>query len=262
MRQGRPCVAFLTPGKAGKGLGEAILKGMPPPLAVFPLAAVPGCRFPDGRRYGAPRRSVRGGKSASGGLRSYTGVSVFEKRCGTRESAPCGWEVRWGAALTQTGNGDAAVIPPGTGSTSSSPANEAKTPTNGDEAAKNALTEDKKPKVFTGDATLYNLPGNPLAYGGTFDPYKMAAAMTPEKAHKGQVVTVEYTTTGADGTTTTTKISVVVNDTGPWLRGADGKAVLPRTPDPRGAIDLTPTAFKALTGGTRFGRVPVTVTVP
>ncbi|NTV72851.1 MAG: L,D-transpeptidase [Holophaga sp.] len=78
---------------------------MPPSFGVPFLAAVPGCRGRDGR----PSR--RGGKVASGGLPGYTGASVFEKHCGTRESAPCGWEVRWGAALAQTGDGDLPPVP-------------------------------------------------------------------------------------------------------------------------------------------------------
>lgn len=49
---------------------------MPPPLDVFPLAAAPQGAW--GRRY------VRGGKTASGGLRDYTGFRVFEKPRGTR----------------------------------------------------------------------------------------------------------------------------------------------------------------------------------
>jgi len=49
---------------------------MPPPLDVFPLAAAPQGAW--GRRY------VRGGKTASGGLRDYNGFRVFEKPRGTR----------------------------------------------------------------------------------------------------------------------------------------------------------------------------------
>jgi len=71
---------------------------MPPPLDVFPLAAFPGCR---NRR--------RGGKVASGGLRTTQRAWGAGKECGTRDSAPCGWEPRWGVALAQTnqstGNG-------------------------------------------------------------------------------------------------------------------------------------------------------------
>jgi len=69
---------------------------MPPPLDVPFLAAVPGSRYRGGRR------PLCGGKAASGGLRSYTGASVFEKPCGTRDLALRGWGRRWGAALAQT----------------------------------------------------------------------------------------------------------------------------------------------------------------
>ena len=60
------------------------------PLDDSPLAASPGC---------LPRRI---GKAASGGLRSTTRTQAARKACGTRASAPRGWEVRWGAALAQT----------------------------------------------------------------------------------------------------------------------------------------------------------------
>ena len=61
---------------AGGGVGV-------PPCSVVPsLAAFPGCRPMDGRR------SRRGGKVASGGLRGYNGGSVFEKHCGTCRTIP------------------------------------------------------------------------------------------------------------------------------------------------------------------------------
>ncbi len=116
-------------------------------------------------------------------------------------------------------------------------------------------------KQLNGDATEYNLPGAKLAYGGTYDSSKMAAAMTSDRAKDGQTVTVSYTKTDANGHTITTTISVVVNDTGPFARGSDGKALHPLRPDPVIVIDLTPTAMQALTGLER-NRVPVTVTVP
>src|SRR5208282_1917074 len=47
----------------------------------------------------------------------------------------------------------------------------------------------RNPKQFSGDATYYNLPGKKTASGAGFDPNKMAAAMTPEKAKLGQTVT-------------------------------------------------------------------------
>jgi len=118
-------------------------------------------------------------------------------------------------------------------------------------------------KELTGDATYYNLPGSKLAYGGKFDPNKMAAAMTPDRAKDGQTVTVTYTLTDAKGNVVkTTTIQVVVNDTGPFARNPNGTPMHPLRPDPVTIIDLTPAAFKQLTGGLGAGRVPVTVTVP
>lgn len=117
-------------------------------------------------------------------------------------------------------------------------------------------------KQLTGDATEYNLPGAKLAYGGKFDGSKMAAAMTPDRAKNGQTVTVTWTRPSEDGKATyITTIKVVVNDTGPFARGANGRALQPLRPDPNIVIDLTPTAMKALTGSAT-NRVPVTVTVP
>ena len=89
----------------------------------------------------------------------------------------------------------------------------------------------------------------------------MAAAMTPDRAKNGQTVTVTYTTTDKNGNSVTTTVRVVVNDTGPFARGSNGKALQPLRPDPKIVIDLTPTAMKALTGSSN-NRVPVTVTVP
>jgi len=120
----------------------------------------------------------------------------------------------------------------------------------------------RNPKQFSGDATYYNLPGKKTASGAGFDPNKMAAAMTPEKAKLGQTVTVTYTHKDEQGKTVTRSISVVVNDRGPFARDANGKAKTPLQPAPGGVIDLTPAAFRKLVGTTKPGRVPVTVTVP
>ncbi len=116
-------------------------------------------------------------------------------------------------------------------------------------------------KQLTGDATEYNLPGAKLAYGGKFDGSKMAAAMTPDRAKNGQTVVVSYTSTDVNGHQVTTTIRVVVNDTGPFARGANGRALSPLSPDPNIVIDLTPTAMRSLTGNSH-NRVAVTVTVP
>jgi len=118
------------------------------------------------------------------------------------------------------------------------------------------------PKLFTGDATYYNLPGKKTASGSQFDPDKMAAAMTGEKVKLGQTVVVTYTDRDKNGKTTTQSISVVVNDRGPFARDADGKAKQPLQPDPSGVIELTPTAFRKLVGTTKVGRVSVAVAVP
>lgn len=72
---------------------------------------------------------------------------------------------------------------------------------------------------------------------------------------------MSYTSTDANGHEVTTTIRVVVNDTGPFARGANGRALSPLRPDPNIVIDLTPTAMRALTGHSR-NRVAVTVTVP
>jgi hypothetical protein len=125
----------------------------------------------------------------------------------------------------------------------------------------NGQPQNTNSKQLSGDATEYNLPGAKLAYGGTYDASKMAAAMTSDRAKNGQTVSVAYTTTDANGHPVTTTIRVVVNDTGPFARGTDGRALHPLRPDPRIVIDLTPTAMRALTGSST-NRVPVTVTVP
>ena len=120
----------------------------------------------------------------------------------------------------------------------------------------------RKEKRFSGDATYYDLPGAKTASGLRFDPSKMAAAMTADKAKLGQIVTVTYTYTNEQGKIETSEISVVVNDRGPFERNTTGAPVHPLRPDPQGVIDLTPAAFRQLVGTLSKGRVPVTVTVP
>lgn len=120
----------------------------------------------------------------------------------------------------------------------------------------------KIPKHFSGEATYYDLPGSKTASGHAFNPNKMSAAMTGEKARLGQTVTVTYSHQDSHGKTTGKSISVVVDDRGPFARSPDGRPLHPLRPDPRGVIDLTPAAFKELTGSLKKGRVNVTVTVP
>lgn len=117
-------------------------------------------------------------------------------------------------------------------------------------------------KTYSGDATYYKLPGRETASGQPFDPDRMAAAMTSEKAKLGQTVKVTYSYENGRGETVTKTISVVVNDRGPFDREPDGAPKHPLRPDPQGVIDLTPAAFRQLVGTLRVGRVHVTVTVP
>jgi len=120
----------------------------------------------------------------------------------------------------------------------------------------------KNTKQFSGDATYYNLPGKKTASGAKFDPDKMTAAMTAEKAKLGQTATVTYTHKDRNGNQITNSITVVVNDRGPFARNVDGKATVPLQPAAGRVIDLTPAAFKKLVGTTKPGHVAVTVTVP
>jgi len=120
----------------------------------------------------------------------------------------------------------------------------------------------QKATEYSGDATYYNLPGAKTASGQRFNPNRMAAAMTAEKARLGQTANVTYTYQDEQGKTVTRTISVVVNDRGPFARNADGKPLHPLRPDPQGVIDLTPAAFRELVGTLRVGRVHVTVKVP
>jgi RHS repeat-associated protein len=127
---------------------------------------------------------------------------------------------------------------------------------NGQQPAQQSSTQ------YSGGASYYNLPGQKTASGAKFDPNGMNAAMTSEKAKLGQTVTVTYTTKGKDGKTTTTTISVVVNDRGPFKVDSNGRAVHPLAPHPDRVIDLTPAAFTKLAGSRNAGVVQVTVTVP
>ena len=51
-------------------------------------------------RQGRPRPARR--KGASGGLGGYTGSTIFEKPCSTRQYAPFPTKPRWGVAKAQT----------------------------------------------------------------------------------------------------------------------------------------------------------------
>jgi RHS repeat-associated protein len=112
-------------------------------------------------------------------------------------------------------------------------------------------------RIFAGLASYYNLIGSETASGEMFDPNAFTAAMTSEKVPLQTVVTVKYKNDGCEKS-----VTVRVNDRGPFARGPNGKAAKPLRPDPNIIIDLTPAAFKALTGHLGYGVVPVTVEAP
>jgi len=111
-------------------------------------------------------------------------------------------------------------------------------------------------RILRGFASYYNLPGNETASGALFNPNAMAAAMTAVPL--GSRVTVEYCSPEGQ----LVSIQVVVNDRGPFRTGPSGRAVRPLSPNPYRVIDLTPAAFKQLTGNLGLGVVPVTVITP
>ncbi len=118
-----------------------------------------------------------------------------------------------------------------------------------------------QPRVYEGDASYYDLPGNRTASGAQFDSNASAGAMTADKAPLGARVTVESTTQTPNGPVTT-RVEVTINDRGPFAVGPNGRALMPLQPHPTRIIDLTPSAFRSLTGSLRAGHVPVRVTVP
>ncbi len=107
-----------------------------------------------------------------------------------------------------------------------------------------------------GYATYYELPGHSTASGPPFDANAMTAAMTPDRAALGTQVQVQLQSNPSHS------ISVRVNNTGPWKRGPDGRALRPYRPDLNIVIDKTPAAFASLTGSLALGKVPVIITVP
>jgi RHS repeat-associated protein len=107
----------------------------------------------------------------------------------------------------------------------------------------------------TGNATYYNLPGGKTASGALFNPNTMNAAMyQPGVVNMGDVMNVTLVNNPS------ASVTVTVNDTGPFQRGRDGRALHPLRSDPNGLIDLTPLAFTDLNGSLNAGRVKVTVT--
>ena len=82
-----------------------------------------------------------------------------------------------------------------------------------------------------------------------------AAMYQPGVIHRGDIVNVQL-----QGNLLKS-ITVTINDTGPFARGSNGRALSPLPPDPNLIVDLTPSAFIALSGSLKAGRVPVTVTL-
>src|SRR5262249_6506284 len=115
--------------------------------------------------------------------------------------------------------------------------------------------------VYEGEATFYDLRGFKTASGERFDPTAMKGAMTAEKVPLDTKVTVDYTHYAANGPVKT-RIHVTINDRGPFAVGPDGRALRPLHPHPMRVIDLTPRAFRLLTGSTKAGHVPVRVILP
>jgi rare lipoprotein A (peptidoglycan hydrolase) len=107
----------------------------------------------------------------------------------------------------------------------------------------------------TGMATYYNLPGQNTASGVPFNPNTMNAAMfQPGVVQMGNVMQVSLVNNPS------ASVTVTINDTGPFLRGPNGRAVIPLQPDPNHLIDLTPAAFIQLNGSLTAGHVQVNVT--
>jgi hypothetical protein len=116
--------------------------------------------------------------------------------------------------------------------------------------------EASTPRTLSGNATFYSLPGQRTATGRLFDPDSMVAAMRSDKVRPGTKVRVQLRDDPSR------YVDVTIDDTGPFERGPDGRAVRPLPPDPSIVIDLTPRAFQALTGDMSLGRVHVIVTIP
>ena len=113
---------------------------------------------------------------------------------------------------------------------------------------------DQKSSI-SGNATYYNLPGNKTASGEKFDPNSYSGAMFQKPGiHLGDCVNVQLQSDPSKS------VNVRINDHGPFERDENGKPLRPLRADPEIVIDLTPTAFTALTGSLKEGKVAVTVT--
>jgi rare lipoprotein A (peptidoglycan hydrolase) len=110
-------------------------------------------------------------------------------------------------------------------------------------------------RPFSGSATHYNIKNGKTAWGQPFNPNCMCAATYQKGIPKNGQATVTLQNDPSKS------INVTVNDTGPFERGPDNRALIPLRADPNTVIDLTDAAFRALSGGDMgIGRLDVIVT--
>jgi len=109
-----------------------------------------------------------------------------------------------------------------------------------------------KTKLY-GQATCYDLEGNTRADGQMFDPDARAGAMFG-KGTFGKDVDIYRL--GGNGQAIASAKDVTINDSGPFLRGANGRAMVPLRPDPNSIVDVTPKIYKELTGFARCDQGP------
>ena len=111
-----------------------------------------------------------------------------------------------------------------------------------------------------GNATCYDLTGNDRADGNPFNANERAGAMF-RKGTFGKEVDI-YRLDGSNQVVSKA-LDVTINDTGPFLRGTNGRAVIPFQPDPNIVIDVTPRVYQELTGyydcKTGPGNFPVSI---
>lgn len=142
---------------------------------------------------------------------------------------PRDWHGRW------TGDGMDDTASPAPGDVISAPRLDSC-----DDASEQSARLRVSARTVSGVASWYNLVGHRMANGKIFDPNAMNAAML--KVPLGTVVRVHL----ADDPSR--NVSVTITDRGPYKAGR--------------VIDLTPTAFQALTGTLNTGLASVVITVP
>ena len=98
---------------------------------------------------------------------------------------------------------------------------------------------------ITGEATCYDLQGKQRADRKDFDPEARSAAMYGKGTYKKEVNIFRI---DKNGEVLSQALGVKIDDTGPFLRGSNGRAVWPLQPDPKIVIDVTPRIYQELTG--------------